>query len=210
MACLQDWKFRNQFAKDVGSDPKTVLQMSARWMKALQARKAFIESHPKKIEICRQIVDARSSSKGLMFCPTIKFAESVKRGKVLHSQQKAKENAKIVEDFNNAQSGWLCTSKILDEGADIQGLTVGIKMNVNSSKIKSTQQQGRICRFSPGKQAEMFTLVIKGTQEIKWFNNSTLSNYIVIDSEEKLKKVLNNEAIELQERTPNEDLQFRF
>ena len=208
--CLQNWKFRNQYAKQIGSDPKSVLRLSAQWMKALQARKHFIESHPKKIEVCQKIVDARLQSKGLMFCPTIKFAEAVKRGTVLHSQQKAKENAKVIEEFNNAQSGWLSTSKMLDEGADIQGLTVGIKMNVNSSKIKSTQQQGRICRFSPGKEAEMFTLVIKGTQEVKWFNNSTLSNYIVIDSEEKLNKVLNGEEIVLREHTPNEDLQFRF
>lgn len=56
---------------------------------------------------------------------------------------------------------------MLNEGADIQGLTVGIKMNVDSSKITSVQTAGRVCRFAPNKTAEMFTLVIKGTQEVK-------------------------------------------
>ena len=31
-------------------------------MKALHARKDFIENHPKKIEICRMILDAKSTS----------------------------------------------------------------------------------------------------------------------------------------------------
>ena len=79
--------------------------MAAQWMKALHARKAFIENHPKKIEICRQIVDARQDTKGVMFCPTIKFASQIKRGNVLHSKQKASENKKIITDFNNATIG---------------------------------------------------------------------------------------------------------
>lgn len=74
-------------------------------MKALHARKAFIENHPKKIEICRQIVDARKDTKGVMFCPTIKFANQIKRGMVLHSKQKASENKKIITNFNNATTG---------------------------------------------------------------------------------------------------------
>lgn len=74
-------------------------------MKALHARKAFIENHPKKIEICRKIVDARQDTKGVMFCPTIKFASQIKRGNVLHSKQKASENKKIIADFNNTTIG---------------------------------------------------------------------------------------------------------
>lgn len=210
MSCLQDWKFRNKFAKQVGSDPKTVLQMSAQWMKALHARKAFIENHPKKIEVCRQIIDARQDTKGIMFCPTIKFANSIKRGLVLHSGKKVSENKKTIEEFNKTDKGWLASSKMLNEGADIQGLTVGIKMNVDSSKITSVQTAGRVCRFSPNKVAEMFTLVINNTQEVKWFNNSNTTPYIVIDTEEKLQKVLNHEEIESRDRESIENKMYRF
>ncbi len=210
MSALQDWKYRNKFAKQICSDPKTVLQMSAQWMKALHARKAFIENHPKKIEICRQIVDARQDTKGIMFCPTIKFANQIKRGMVLHSKQKATENRKVVEEFNKATTGWIATAHMLDEGADVAGLTVGVKMNVDSSKIRSTQQQGRVCRFSPNKTAEMFTIVINNTQEVKWFNNSNTTNYITIDTEEKLQKVLNHEEIESRERDFGETKNYRF
>lgn len=184
--------------------------MAAQWMKALHARKDFIENHPKKIEVCRKIVDARQNTKGIMFCPTIKFAESIKRGHVLHSKQKAIENRKAIEDFNNESNGWLCSAKALDEGVDLQGLTVGIQMSVDSSKIRSTQRRGRICRFAPGKTAEMFTLVINGTQEVRWFNNSKTGDYVTIDSEENLDKVLNYEEIESRNRDYSENTKYRF
>jgi len=29
MGCLQDWKFRNKYAKEIGSNPKQVLAQSA-------------------------------------------------------------------------------------------------------------------------------------------------------------------------------------
>lgn len=210
MSCLQEWTFRNKFAKQVGSDPKTVLQMSAQWMKALHARKVFIENHPKKIEVCRQILDARKNTKCITFCPTIKFAETIKRGIVLHSGKKASENKKAIDDFNKATIGVLNSSKMCREGCDIAGLTTGIIMDVDSSKRSSIQKAGRCVRYSPGKTAEIFTLVINNTQEVKWFNNSNTSQYIVIDTEEKLQKVLNHEDIESRERDFGETKQYRF
>lgn len=209
-ACLQDWKYRNSYAKEIGSSPKDVMTMAAGWMRALHGRKNFIENHPKKIEICQKILDARTNTKCITFCPTIKFAESIKRGVVYHSKRKAAENKAIREAFNKASTGVINTSKALNEGADISGLTVGIKMNVNSSKITSLQTQGRICRFAPDKVAEMFTIVLGNTQEVKWFNNSAPSEYIVLDTEEKLQKVLNYEIVESRQRDPMKDLQFRF
>lgn len=210
MKCLQDWKFRNGYAKHLGIAPKMVLAQSAQWMKCLHARKDFIENHPKKIEVCRRILDARKDKKCITFCPTIKFAESIKRGSTLHSGKKESENRKTIEDFNKASNGILNSSKALNEGVDLKGLSVGIRMNINSSKITSVQQNGRICRFEPGKTAEMFTIVIAGTQELKWFNNSNTSDYIVIDSPEKLNKVLNYEEIESRTRDFISDITYRF
>lgn len=210
MGCLQDWKFRNKYAKEIGSNPKQVLAQSAQWMKALHARKDFIENHPKKIETCRMILDARKDKKCITFCPTIKFAESIKRGTTLHSGKKESENKKAIEDFNNSASGVLNSSKALNEGVDLKGLSVGVRMNINSSKITAVQQSGRICRFEPGKTAEMFTLVIADTQELKWFANSNTSDYIVIDSEDKLKKVLNYEKVETRPMNFITDYENRF
>jgi superfamily II DNA or RNA helicase len=80
-------------------------------------------------------------------------------------KQKKKENNTIIESFNQQTIGVLSTSKSCDAGVDIKGLSVGIILSGDSSKTRTTQRIGRICRFEQGKLAEMFTLVIKGTIE---------------------------------------------
>ena len=55
----------------------------------------------------------------------------------------------------------------------------------------------------------MFTLVLKGTQEYQWFQNSNVDSVITIN-EEQLDKVLNGEEIQTREREVLTDTQFRF
>ena len=149
----------------MGFDKKEILAISMGWMHAMSKRRNFVMSHPKKIEVCKKILNARKDKKCITFSATIKDAQNLKVGKVLHSKQSKKENAKIIEEFNKAESGVLCTSKAADQGVDLKGLSVGIIMSVDSSKIRKTQRVGRIIRFEPGKVAELFTLIIKDTQE---------------------------------------------
>jgi hypothetical protein len=55
----------------------------------------------------------------------------------------------------------------------------------------------------------LFTLIIKGTQEWNWFQNSATTKYTVID-ENQLDKVLNGELIETRIRDNVEDKKYRF
>lgn len=209
MSCLQNWKYRNNYAKQMGVTPKEVMAMSADWMRCLGARKRFIMSHPKKIEICKKILEHRTDKKCITFSATIKDAESLNVGQVIHSKKSKKENSKIIKDFNDAPYGVLCTSKAADVGVDIKGLSVGIIMSVDSSKIRRVQRVGRCIRFEPGKQAEMFTLVIKGTQEIKWFTNGNTGNVITID-EDQLDQVLLGKEINARQQDLISDVKYRF
>jgi superfamily II DNA or RNA helicase len=123
-------------------------------------------SHPKKFEIADKILDARSNRKCITFSATIKDAEYFKkRGYVLHSKQKKKENDAIIDKFNQQSIGVLSTSKSCDAGVDIKGLSVGVILSGDSSKTRTTQRIGRIIRFEEGKVSEMFTLVIRNTIE---------------------------------------------
>ncbi|MDY5984473.1 MAG: helicase-related protein [Candidatus Onthovivens sp.] len=115
--------------------------------------------------MCQKILNARKDKKCIVFAPTIKICESVGTDYILHSRCTKKKNSETLTQFNNALFGSIGSSKALTEGVDVKGLSVGIIMNVNSSKITAVQKRGRICRFEPGKKAEMFTLVLKGTQE---------------------------------------------
>lgn len=210
MRCSTDWKFRNTYAKQMGLSPKDVLGMAMDWMRCMRKRKEFVMSHPKKLEICKQILDARKDKKCITFSATIKDSEQLGVGQVLHSKQSKKKNAEIIKKFNEAESGVLCTSKAADQGVDIKGLSVGIIMSIDSSKIRKTQRTGRIIRFEEGKTAELFTLVIRGTQEWRWFQNSNTSKNAIVLSEDQLKLVLSGEELITRQRDQFEDTEFRF
>lgn len=169
---------------------KLILYHSVQFNKYLQKRKSFINNHPKKIEIARKIINARINKKIITISNSIKMAESIKIGKVYSSKNKKKEAENILEEFNKCTSGVINSSKKLIEGADIDGLSVAIILGLNSSLTRSVQSNGRVIRYSPGKKAEIFNIVINNTVETRWFEESHKNlNYITID-EEGLEDVL--------------------
>lgn len=200
---------RNKWAKQMGLDSKKTAAIAIDWMRMMKNRKNFIQNHPKKIEIAQKIIDARKDKKIMTFSATIKQAESFGSGYVVHSDKRAKENAQILEEFNNAKSGVLHSSKACNTGLDLQGVNCEIIMNTDSSKIKKIQSVGRSIRYEQGKTTEIFTLVLAGTQEVKWFTNSKASKVITIN-EEQLDRVLAGENIETRERNYSENLKLRF
>ena len=202
---------RRKYAKKLGLDQKQFDAVCFGWMDRLRKRKKFVQSHPKKFEIARKILDARKDKKCITFCSTIKDAEqlSVKGEYVLHSKQSKKSNEEALNAFDQATIGVLHSSKAVNQGVDVKGLSVEIIMNTDSSKITKTQKLGRALRVEPGKQAEIFTLIIKGTVEEKWLANSMSSSYIVIN-EQQLEKVLNYKPLELRDRKLIKDVKNRY
>ena len=154
------------------------------FMRMIQKRKAFINNHPKKIELTQRIIDSRPNSKIVTFSNNVKMAEAIKRGSVYTGKTSKKKGRMTIEEFNSQETGVLCTCFKADEGMDIKGLSVGIVLGTNSSEIKATQRIGRICRFEEGKQAEMFYLIINNSVESEWFKKAnSKQNYITIDEE---------------------------
>lgn len=207
---VQDVFFRRKWCKENNLNFKEATAMTYDWMRCLRLRKQFVQSHPKKIEIARKIINARKDKKILTFSATIADAEKIGIGLVLHSKQSKKQNEKILEKFKTQSSSVLNTSKSCDVGVDIPGLECGIILSVDSSKIRKGQRYGRLCRFSPGKKAELFTLIIAGTQEFGWWRNSkTSSNYVIID-EEQLDDILAGNEIQSRKIDDNSNINFRF
>lgn len=209
MDCSTDVVKCRKYAKHLGVDYHTVMGIAQKWNRAMRARKEFIQKHPKKFEIAKKILEARKDKKCITFSSTIKQAESFGSGYVLHSKKSDKENKKTLEAFNNAKAGVLHSSKAVNQGVDVPGLSVGIILSVDSSKITKQQRKGRICRFEEGKEAELFTIVLRGTQEYNWAMNSATSKYITID-ETQLDKVLSGESIETRERSIITNTNYRF
>lgn len=131
----------------------------------MRARKEFIYNHTKKLEITNKILDARKDKKCITFSGTIKQAEAIGRGYVIHSKQSKKYNREILEKFDAEPCGVLNSSKSAETGLDLKGINTEIIMYTNSSKIRKTQVLGRALRAEEGKNTEIFTLILRNTQE---------------------------------------------
>ena len=202
---------RRKYAKKLGLDQKQFDAVCFGWMNRLRKRKKFVQSHPHKLEVARKILDARKDKKCIVFASTIKECEQLaqKNELVLHSQRSKKDNSAAIDAFNQLNCGNVFSVRSAKTGLDLKGLSVEIIMNTDSSKISKVQAVGRTIRFEPGKQAEIFTLIIRNSVEEKWFANSASGNYIVIN-EQQLEKVLNNEPFEVRERKITKDVKNRY
>lgn len=152
------------------------------FMRVLQKRKAFINNHPKKIEITRRIIDSRPFSKIITFSNSIKMAESVGIGQVYSGKDSKKKGRTTLEEFSKVNVGVLNTIRKADAGLDLPGLSVGIIIGTDSSGIKAKQRLGRVVRKENDKKAEVFYIIINETVELSWFKKSHESQpYITID-----------------------------
>ena len=131
---------RNAWSKKMGLDSKKTAAIAMDWMRMMKKRKDFVMNHPKKLEIARKILNARQDKKAITFSATIKMAEDIGIGYTVHSQKKAKENKEILDNFNNAVSGVLNTSKSADQGLDLHGINLEIILHTDSSKIRKVQR----------------------------------------------------------------------
>lgn len=213
------WKnklaYRDELYKgDDESKKKEILQSinyhSIRFMQTMQQRKTFINNHPKKIEIARKIIEARSNKKIITFSNNVNMAEAIGYGEVYTGRISKKRSSTMIEEFNLSNTGVLNTCAKANEGLDIKGLSVAIILGTDSSETKARQRRGRTVRKEGDKIAEVFYLILKNTAEEKWVKNNHKSdkNYITID-EKGLDKVLNGEQPELY-RPKIGEIMFRF
>jgi superfamily II DNA or RNA helicase len=185
MEAVKDASFRKLYAKKMNCKESEVSAHAFAWNRAMQYRKKFIADHPKKLEVAKKIIAARSNSKIITFNSTIEQCEAYGFGYVVHSDQKKKENEKVIKDFSEAKTGVIHTSKMLDEGADIPGLSVAIITGFNSSKITTRQRIGRCVRKEGDKNAEVFFLVLRNCADNKWFQKANEDmNYIQLNESE--------------------------
>jgi superfamily II DNA or RNA helicase len=185
---------------------KEVTAAAYSWNRAMRKRKEFVTKHPKKIEVARKILEARPDAKAITFSATMKMAEEIGIGYVLHSGQTKKKRGITSEEFKKCKSGVINTAKALDAGADFPDLNLGIILSGSSSSIQKKQRSGRIIRYQPGKIAEIFTLVIRGTNEEKWYNEAIKgTSYITID-EQELDIVLSQGSIDTRQRDDSGNL----
>lgn len=173
MKCATDKNFRFAYANRASLDPRDVMIHGMGFMREMKARKEFIYTHPKKVEMANLILHARAHKKIITFSKTVKGAREICCGDIYHSGLTKLQREKMLKTFNDAEFGTMHTAKALDVGADVKGLEVGIILSGDSSSITKRQRLGRTVRKENDKVAEFFHFVIKGTVEEEWFRKSS-------------------------------------
>ena len=211
MKCVTNIVYRRYYGKTLGIAAKDMDAISYTWQRALRKRKDFVMNHPDKLKLTRKILEARPFSKAITFSGTIAQAEKIGIGSVVHSGKTKKKNRLTIEEFSSMPTGVINSSKSLNEGVDIPGLNLAVILTNSSSPNEKIQRIGRVIRKEEDKLAEIFTLVIKGTIEEKWFENSSqYSSYIEI-TESELDEVLRGDFLEGPEHEGKEiDQLFRL
>ena len=211
MECLTNIIKRRTYAKKIGISASEMDGIVFSWQRALTGRKAFVTHHPKKLDITRKILSYRQDRKAITFSATISQAEKIGGGYIVHSKNTKKKNRITVEEFSQIPFGVIHTAKSLDEGADIKGLNLAIILSNTSSQTQKTQRLGRVIRFEEDKEAEVFTLVIKGTMEEHWFNTSTSGKEFIEITESELDEILKgSESDNIVQEAEESSLIFRL
>ena len=211
MKCLTNIIYRRSFAKKMGISSSDIDAIIFTWQRSLKGRKAYVMNHPKKIEITRKILSARRNCKAITFSATIAQAEKIGVGCVVHSGKTKKKNRMTLSEFSALKTGVINTAKSLDEGTDIKGLNLAIILCNTSSQTQKTQRLGRVIRYEKDKEAEVFTLVIRGTMEEAWYNTSTAGKSFIEITESELDEILlGKESENLVQEAEETDLLFRF
>ena len=211
MNCVKSWQARASLAKErTAGNPsafkdinKQILVNAMEFHRTLAARKKFIQNHPKKLEIANLILEHRQDKKCITFSSTISMAEKIKYGKAYSGKDSAKKGRITLEEFKTQKTGVINTVAKLNEGFNDPSISVAIILGLNSSTTISRQRIGRVLRLSDEhKSKEVFTLVLKNTQDEVWFEKSTSGrDYITID-EENLIKLLNGEEFTTKVNKP--------
>ena len=219
--CGKDgWKYKLQLRDEMykGNDEskrKEMLQLitinSLGLMRVVQRRKAFINNHPKKVEIAKKIMEARKDAKIITFSNNVKMAEAIQNGENVYTGRLSKKRSEtMIEDFLTGKITQLNSCAKLDAGFDDPEVSVAIILGTDSSEIKAIQRRGRAVRAAENKNAEIFYLVIKDTVEEKWVkNNHKKDTDLITIDEHGLNQVLKGEQPELYKKKLGEFL-FRW
>lgn len=203
MSCATDWKARSALAKQLcGNDfsrfkeiNKEVLINSMGFNRTLQARKKYIYNHPRKVELTNLILENRQNKKCITFSASVAMAEQIGFGKVYSGRDTKKKGRTTLAEFIEQDGGVINTVMKLNDAFNCPDLSVAVILGINNSKTIKTQRLGRIIRQQEGKEAEVYTLVLKGTVEETWYRNCTPEYSYIQISENSLLDVLTGKDI---------------
>jgi superfamily II DNA or RNA helicase len=136
--------------------------------KAYLRQKQLSQASRSKEEKIWQLVCAHTKDRMIIFTQDNEMAYRI--GKrflwpVLTHHTKIKERSFFLDSFRQGRFSILVTSKVLNEGVDVPEANIGIVVSGSGSIREHVQRLGRILRPVEGKNAILYELVSKDTNE---------------------------------------------
>jgi len=134
-------------------------------------KKYALKARNKIREILR-IMEEVKDRKVLIFTEYIDQAEDIyrelrKRYKVELMIGKTSGRSEIFERFKKGDINVIVTTRVLDEGIDVPDADVAIIVSGSGSRRQMAQRVGRVVRGAPGKVADVYEIITRGTIEEK-------------------------------------------
>ena len=96
---------------------------------------------------------------------------------VYHSGIPKKARTKALEDFRSGDKPVpIIPAKALNQGFDVADATMAVICGLTSKALTMIQRVGRIIRCQEGKQAKIYVLYVKDSQE-KWLKSSVKKSF---------------------------------
>ncbi len=155
------------------------LDMRAR--RALQAwyqMRGLIACSDAKLDMLEELFRRHASDRTIVFTATNEMAYKVSQLFLIPAithRTAASERKAIFHRFEKGEYKAIVTSKVLNEGVDVQDAAVAIILGGSASAREHTQRLGRILRQRAGKQAVLYEITARGTMEtgVSWKRRQT-------------------------------------
>lgn len=178
-----DPKFFKQFCANQGYSPEEYRGMRdwpKRCSQAMKERKEILYNAENKVAAISKIVDKFSDRRGIVFSQSIDFANTVAHelgneiSHVYHSKISKKIRKKKLDDFNDLEtpSRIVVSASALNEGANLNKLSLAIIASGTSKEKDFIQRLGRPVRLEEDKTAIMIRLYVKDTKDEDWMRSS--------------------------------------
>lgn len=157
-----------------------------RWLEAGSERKRFLANV--KTKYAAKLLDKFKDKKLICFTHTIKQSEELSKGYSIHSKVAKELREGMIKDFNEGKITKLFTTKMLREGMNLEGIEVGIIVQLDNNTKSFYQTIGRVLR---SQFPEYYIIYVKDTQDEVYVRNALQGfnpNYLINTSLEELLK----------------------
>ena len=142
-----------------------------------QAREALLAHHEArkiafnaqgKIAKVGELLERHRSDQIMIFSEFAATAEAIARKfliPVITHRTKLPERTEVLRRFATGEISKLCSGRVLDEGLDVSGASVGIVVSGSAQARQFIQRLGRLLRPKEGKEAILYEIVSESTME---------------------------------------------